>query len=238
MKKLLMNLALLSLGALAFAAATLIPPMSAQAAADATPPITGVDWNFWIAVIGAAAGCASLLLHKFAPKSVITQDLDAMLSWWRTRATSETPPTLTIAPAPRDKQAGKVRYSLAALLAALGVAVAILACGGSQASRTATISSLDSGWVTAAAALRSYEHEHTQGIVDQAKAGTITPVAAAAQIAAFRAKVDKVWLAVDAAHAAIDAANTVNDDPSVAGAQAALNNAMTAIATITGGNAP
>jgi hypothetical protein len=105
-------------------------------------------------------------------------------------------------------------------------------CAGStQTSRASTISSLDTGIQTATAALRTYEHEHTEAIIRSA-----TDVATAkASIAAFRARVDKVWIAVDSARAAIDAANTINDDTSVKGAQTALNNAIAAITAITGG---
>lgn len=105
------------------------------------PPIPGVDWNFWLAVIGAAAGVASLLLHKFAPKSVITQDLDAMLAWWKNRATPDAPtvtesvkagvirvlpdgtitgvaPPLTVAKAPGSGTAGLLAVLLLGALAA------------------------------------------------------------------------------------------------------------------------
>lgn len=105
------------------------------------------------------------------------------------------------------------------------------ACGGSNASRASTISSLDTGIQTATAALRTYEHEHTEAII---RAATDKPTAQAV-IAAFRARVDKVWIAVDSARAAIDAANTINDDTSIAGAQRALNDAIAAITAITGG---
>lgn len=68
MKKLLVNLALLSLGALAFAGATLIPPMTAQAAADAAPA-PGVDWTFWIALVSAFGVFGSFALHAIAAKT-------------------------------------------------------------------------------------------------------------------------------------------------------------------------
>jgi hypothetical protein len=117
------------------------------------------------------------------------------------------------------------------VILAIGGAVMAPACGGSQTSRASTISSLDTGIQTATAALRTYEHEHAEAIIEAAA----DKPAAKAAIAAFRAKVDKVWIVVDSARAAIDAANTINDDTSVKGAQTALNNAIAAITAITGG---
>lgn len=121
---------------------------------------------------------------------------------------------------------------LANLLVVLSFGVIAPACAGStQASRASTISSLDTGIQSATAALGSYEHQHTEAII----AAATDLATARAAIAVFRARVDKVWIAVNAARAAIDAANTINDDTSVAGAKAALANAITAVTALTGG---
>jgi len=145
-----------------------------------------------------------------------------------------------VAPAPGPKAAQSGRVAVAAMVwvscaGLLGIAVLGSGCAGStQASRQTTIGSLDSAIQTAAAALRSYEHEHTAALI---QAAPDKPTGAAV-IAAFRIKVDKVWLAVDTARAAIDAANTINDDTSLAGARTALDNAITAITALTGGTTP
>jgi hypothetical protein len=103
-------------------------------------------------------------------------------------------------------------------------------CGGSQATRSATIGSVDSGLLAAVAALRKYEHDQAVGII----AGANTYDEGRASLAVLRAKTTTAWRAVDTALAALDVANTVNDDPSIAGARTALNDALTAIAALTG----
>lgn len=82
MRKLLVNLALLLVGGAAFAAATLIPPMTAQAAAGGTSP--GVDWTFWIALVSALGVFVSFALHAIAAKThsakleAVAQELDVL----------------------------------------------------------------------------------------------------------------------------------------------------------------
>lgn len=120
------------------------------------------------------------------------------------------------------------------VLGLAGATATLPACGGTQSSRAETIGSLDSALLSGAAALRTYEHEHAMAIVNAVTSPDQVPAARAALVE-FRAKVDKVWSAVDAARAAIDAANTLNDDPSLTGARAALEHAIAAIAALTGG---
>jgi hypothetical protein len=131
-------------------------------------------------------------------------------------------------------RSNKLRALVMALAVVFGASwgLVLAGCGGStQASRASTISSLDTGIQSATAALASYEHQHTESIISAA-----TDLATArAAISAFRARVDKVWIAVNAARAAIDAANTINDDTSVKGAQKALADAITAVTALTGG---
>ena len=105
------------------------------------------------------------------------------------------------------------------------------ACGGSQASRSATISSVDSGVRSMVAALRTYEHVHAESAI--ANAQTLDDGKAA--LSALRARTAPAWRALDLAFAALDSASTVNDDPSVRGAQKALNDAIAAVEALTGG---
>lgn len=82
MKKLLINLALLSLGALAFAAATLIPPMTAHAALAAGPVAADpLDWMAYAKVaLAAGTGVVAILgillagLRWLAPRTKTTVD--------------------------------------------------------------------------------------------------------------------------------------------------------------------
>lgn len=123
---------------------------------------------------------------------------------------------------------------LAGTIARVAVVVCIagaLGCGGDQASRAATITSIDTGLVTARAAVRTYELDHAQAIIET----TPDKPARAAPLASLRGKVDKVILAIDTATYALDAAKTVNDDTSIKGAHAALSNALAAVAALTGG---
>jgi hypothetical protein len=132
---------------------------------------------------------------------------------------------------PRSNKLRALVMALAVVFGA-GWGLAIAGCGGStQASRASTISSLDTGIQSATAALGSYEHQHTESII----AAATDLASAKAAIAAFRSRVDKVWVAINAARAAIDVANTINDDTSVKGAQKALNDAIAAVTALTGG---
>lgn len=112
------------------------------------------------------------------------------------------------------------------------LAIALLAaCGGTQSSRSSTIVSLDSGVNAAAAALRTYEHQKADAIV----AGATSLDDGKAKLTALRARTAPAWKAVDVAIAALDSANILNDDPSLAGAKAALDQAVAAVAALTGG---
>jgi len=104
-------------------------------------------------------------------------------------------------------------------------------CGGSQASRASTITSIDTGIVTARAAVRTYELDHARAIIET----TPDKLARSAPLGELRAKVDRVILALDAATYALDAARGVNDDNSIHGAQTALDDALAAVAVLTGG---
>lgn len=114
-------------------------------------------------------------------------------------------------------------------------AVSAPSCGGSQTSRAATINSLYSGLNAAARSLRTYEGVQADAVIARVKASTETVDQARADLIALRAKVHPVEVARDAAYSAIDVALTVNDDPSLAGAQLALNRAIAAITALTGG---
>lgn len=113
----------------------------------------------------------------------------------------------------------------------LAIALSASACGGSQSSRASTIVSLDTGVNAAAAALRTYEHQKA----DEAIAAATSLESGKAALTSLRARCATAWKAVDAAIAALDSANTLNDDPSIAGAKAALDNAVAAVAALTGG---
>jgi hypothetical protein len=214
---------------------------SVALAADAAPPATGWSLGEVMALIALILGgtgmlvdAARAILHFTAPRTATTLDdraaarLDAahdkIAKLEAVVAGVVPPPPLPVAP-----QAAKAVIPLAPVLALL--CVVAMSCGGSQTSRASTISSLDTGIQTASAALRSYEHQRADGIVALAP----DRATGVAQLAALRAKADKVWLALDAARAAIDAAHTINDDPSVAGARTALNNAIDAVTKLTGG---
>lgn len=139
MKKLLINLALLSLGALAFAGATLIPPMTAQAAAG-TPPAPGVDWTFWIALVSAILSGMSIVLHVVAPRTKNTwddrlrDDVDAMLSWWKTADPKPAAPALAVVPPPGSSGAALVVVLLLGAMAA----PALSGCSKAEAGAAAT----------------------------------------------------------------------------------------------------
>lgn len=115
-------------------------------------------------------------------------------------------------------------------LAAAGLP-ALPGCGGSQASRSATISSVDTGVVALVRALRQYEHIQAEKIIASATSLNDGKVG----LAALRAKTTTAWRALDTAFAALDVANTINDDPSIQGARRALDDAVAAVTAITGG---
>jgi hypothetical protein len=125
------------------------------------------------------------------------------------------------------------RPILAACAIAL-IAAFAPACGGSQASRAQTVASMYTGLNAASEALRVYEADHAEAIIAQVKAHTLEPDAGAAALHSLRMKMHPAEAARDAAYAAIDLANTVNDDPSLSGARAAIADALTAITAITG----
>lgn len=60
--------------------------------AEAVPAL-GIDWTFWIAVVGLVLGTASAALHVIAPRTKTTiddrwrDDVDAVLRWWKDRST-------------------------------------------------------------------------------------------------------------------------------------------------------
>lgn len=95
--------------------------------AEATTPPPGVDWNFWLAAGAAVLGALSVVLHVVAPRTKTTvddalrDDIDAVLKWFKfgigAAPAAPPPPTLTVAPAPRDKQAGYTRLGVMVSLA-------------------------------------------------------------------------------------------------------------------------
>ncbi|HET9893213.1 MAG TPA: hypothetical protein VFQ42_22235 [Mycobacterium sp.] len=111
------------------------------------------------------------------------------------------------------------------------VALFVAACGGTQTSRSTTIVSLDTGVRSAEAALRTYERQKA----DEAIAAAASLDDGKAELTALRARTAPAWKALDAAISALDAANTLNDDPSLAGAKAAIDAAIEAVANLTGG---
>jgi hypothetical protein len=135
---------------------------------------------------------------------------------------------------------------LSILLLLGGLAVSTVpACGGSQASRATTISTVDSGVLTAIAALREYEEQQADAAIATARAAIVAapdPEARAkakaaghAALVALRARTAPAWRAADLAMAALSSATSLNDDPSLKGAQAALDNAIAALAALKGG---
>lgn len=122
---------------------------------------------------------------------------------------------------------------------------AIAGCGGSQATRSATISSVDGGVLTMVAALRTYEHQQAEVVIATARAAVAAApdVAAKAKavadghaaLTALRERTAPAWRSADLAISALDDARALNDDPSLRGAQAALDNAIAALAKLTGG---
>jgi len=104
-------------------------------------------------------------------------------------------------------------------------------CGSSQPSRANAISTIDTGLITARAAVRTYELDRARAIIET----TPDKLARSAPLGELRAKVDRVIMALDAATYALDAARGVNDDTSIKGAQTALENALAAVAALTGG---
>ncbi len=254
-------------GVIALATVLYLAPWFAGIAHAATDPSAAIvaatnslGWPVWFGIIAAAIACikatvdALLAFFRYlAPQTKTTVDdrirddlqlahdkLDGLTQLVQGIAKpvavtvqNVTAPAATNS-APTSKP-GFTRLSVMLMIAAAGIAVlAAAGCAGSQATRTTTIASLDSGIQTATAALRTYEHEHAESLI----AAAADKASAQASLAAFRAKVDKAWLAVDTARAAIDAANTLNDDASLAGAKTAIDNALAAITALTGGTTP
>lgn len=106
----------------------------------ATPP-AGFDWAFWLAIASAIGTALSFVLHRVALKThnakleAVAQDVDTLRGLVPTTA-----PTLAIAPAPRDKQAGKVRDSVLLAMAAAGLlsygVLFVASCSATQARQT------------------------------------------------------------------------------------------------------
>lgn len=120
--------------------------------------------------------------------------------------------------------------TLGILLGLCIVAALPSACGGSQ-DHAETITSIDTGILTARAAVRTYELEHARAIIES----TPDKPARAAPLAELRARVDKVVLALDAATIALDAARGASGDSGFAVAKNALANALADVAALTGG---
>jgi len=247
--------------AFAFGAAAMLlflAPAHADPVIAVTPAGIELSWQAWL-LLGAAAagGVLSVLdvaiagLKWLAPRTkttlddrarddlqVVRDDIAAVMRVVgglvpAAGGTAPEKPTAPATPGPVLVKSGTTgMLAILVLGAALGAgAVSTAGCGGSQASRAATISSVDNGLRAAVAALRTYERIHADAIVSEAKSLDD----GRAGLAALRTKTGPAWRAVDAAFAAVDVANTVNDDPSIKGAQQALNEAMTAIAALTGG---
>lgn len=189
----------------------------APAPAPATDPKPGYKTSeFWLklAAIALTALFASGVIPTSGPAATITAIAATML--------------------------GALGYTVsrslvkaAALLILVGaLAAPQMACGGSQASRSATISSVDNGVRAAIAALRSYEHTKSEALIASAR----NLEEGKASLAALRTKTEPAWHAMELAIAALDSATTVNDDTSLHGAQKALDDALAAYAALTGGN--
>jgi len=261
-------LALLAGIALALVCGSAVLAHADPAVAAAAPP--ALDWTAIAGLFGAVAGGLgaifggiSMVLHAVAPRTKTVVDdrlatgidkahaklddvhlkLDTVFAALRTLQPA---PVVRIPPTPTP--AAVAAPGTTAMLTVLllgGLAVATPACGGSQASRAATISSVDSGAVGVVAALGTYEHQQAEAVNATARAAyAAAPDAAGkvkaisdghAALAALRARTDPAWRAADLAIAALDSARALNDDPSLRGAQAALDNAIAALAALKGG---
>jgi hypothetical protein len=228
-----------------------LSPAHADPVIAVTPTGLELSWQAWLAVALAGAGGALKILDvllaglkRLAPMTATTLDdrardklqvvddtahrkLDDIL-----RVVGALVPATGVPAAASDRPAGTSGTAAMLIILLLGVAIApaVAGCGGSQASRSATISSVDSGLLAAVAALRKYEHDQAEVIISGAK----TLDEGKASLAVLRARTTTAWRAVDAALATLDVANTVNDDPSITGARRAVNDALTVIVTLTG----
>lgn len=137
-------------------------------------------------------------------------------------------------PAPSNGTAAATVLAIV-LLGAAGGATQISCAGSSQSSRQATVTSLYTGLNAASAALQVYSHDHEEAIVAKVRAGSMPASDGIAAVAALRTKLHPVETARDAAYDAIRVALTINDDPSLAGAQRAIDLAITSITALTGG---
>lgn len=223
-------------------------PAPTTAPADAPFPWTAIPWEAWaIAGLAALAGLETLLkgaaMTVRAVSKLTTTTVDDHIADGLEAADAKFVEALGILrglrgqsgptpPAPGRSPLAPV--AILALLVGLAGAAALPSCGGSQNSRAATIGSLDSGVGAAIASLRTYEHVKAEAVV--ASATSLDEGKAA--LRALRARTAPAWRAIDTAIAALDAANTINDDPSLRGAQTALANAIAAITALTGGTSP
>jgi hypothetical protein len=137
-------------------------------------------------------------------------------------------------PAPGNGTAAATVLAIV-LLGAAGGATQISCAGSSQSSRQATVTSLYTGLNAASAALQVYSHDHEEAIVAKVRAGTMPASDGITAVATLRTKLHPVETARDAAYDAIRVALTINDDPSLAGAQRAIDLAITSITALTGG---
>lgn len=136
------------------------------------------------------------------------------------------------APAPSSSVAKAGTIGVLLLVLTIGAGALTPACSGSsQSSRATTIGALTGGARATADSLRTYEHLEAEVAITKAVSLEDGRVA----LTALRAKLAPAWKAVDGAFNALAIATTLNDDPSLAGAKAALDQAITAVTTLTGG---
>lgn len=226
----------------------------ADPAAVAPAAATGMPWELWlVAGLAALAGFETLVKglsmivrpvskltattvdDRLADKLDLLHDKIDQVRVSLSALAGAVTPTAAPAPAPAVKivpGSGTAAMLVVLLLGGLLAGGAALpACGGTQGSRAATIGSMDSGVRAAVAALRTYEHAKAEIAI------AVAPDLAAgkAALVALRLRTAPAWKAIDVALSALDAANTLNDDPSLAGAQHALADAIAAVAALTGG---
>lgn len=177
----------------------------AAALADPVPTSPGIDWTFWLAVAGVALGALSAVLHIVAPRTKVTWDdkLRDDVDWLLSVLPKQ--PTLTVAPPPRNTQAGVTilgcMISLAIAGAIAGGAVLASSCAtGRQTAAVGVVAALD----CEAQHLTGDALGDLRGLAERTVQGWISG-APSADLATLRAKVraDLALFRTDAGRCAI-----------------------------------
>jgi len=113
------------------------------------------------------------------------------------------------------------------------VGLLLVGCGASA--RQQALTTAVATMTASESAVETYNHQHE---IDVATDTTLTPEQRHEKLAAYRAKRDKVELAIDLAWRALGIAGPLNDNASLGNVKAAVSQVITIVATLINGGAP